>query len=112
MPKLTEQAITYYNFIGHYDFHDGHHAGYEITPDGQAWFSIFETVSSIRFTGKSGHFTARKETRNNGKDAYWYAYRKEAGKLVKQYLGKTTELTALRLESVARSLKTRLGEKE
>jgi hypothetical protein len=117
MPKLTEQAIKWDMWSEVYDYEDGHYAGYEIIPDGQAWFSIFElqtchicskNVSSIRFQGKNGHFTARRELRNGGKDAYWYAYRKEAGKLVKQYLGKTTELTVARLESVAENLKTRL----
>ena len=108
MPKLTEQAIKWEAWTHVYKHEDGHHAGYEVTPDGDAWFSIFENVSSIRFQGKNGHFTARKEMRNGGKDAYWYAYRKEAGKLVKHYLGKTAELTVDRLESVAESLKNRL----
>lgn len=110
MPKLTEQAIQWDMWSDVYDFLDGHHSGYEITPDGQAWFSIFENVSSLSFKGKSGHFTARKEMRNGGKDAYWYAYRKEAGKLVKQHLGRTSELTVARLESVAESLKNRLAQ--
>lgn len=56
----------------------------------------------FKFQGNAGHFTAQRETRQ-GSD-YWYAYRRRNGKLHKAYLGKSTEVTLVRLEEAAASL--------
>ncbi|HEX6557563.1 MAG TPA: hypothetical protein VF026_32665 [Ktedonobacteraceae bacterium] len=37
-----------------------------IVPDSPAWFAGLERVSSFAFSGKSGHFTARKEAKQRG----------------------------------------------
>jgi hypothetical protein len=44
-----------------------------IVPDGPAWFVWLEQVSSFAFSGKRGHYTARKEAKQRG-DRYWSAY--------------------------------------
>jgi LuxR family transcriptional regulator, maltose regulon positive regulatory protein len=47
--------------------------------------------------------TVRKETVQRG-TAYWYAYRRVQGKMVKRYVGRSADLTPARLEEVASAL--------
>ncbi len=61
-----------------------------IVPDGPAWFVWLEQVSSFAFSGKRGHYTARKEAKQRG-DRYWSAYLATGEQLTKKYLGKSAE---------------------
>ncbi len=76
-----------------------------IVPESPAWFAWLDQVSSFAFSGKSGHYTARKETKQRG-DRYWSAYLAAGGRLTKKYLGKTADLTLARLEHIAGILRT------
>jgi LuxR family maltose regulon positive regulatory protein len=67
------------------------------------WFAWLDQVSSFRFRGQAGGYTARKESRRYGA-TYWYAYVRLAGKLVKRYLGRSADLTLARLEERAEAL--------
>ena len=51
------------------------------------WFRWLGTAqaTSFRFEHELASFTARRERQSNG--AYWYAYRKSRGRLIKLYLG-------------------------
>jgi ATP/maltotriose-dependent transcriptional regulator MalT len=71
-----------------------------IVPDGPAWFVWLEQVSSFAFSGKRGHYTARKEAKQRG-DRYWSAYLATGEQLTKKYLGKSADLTLARLEHIA-----------
>jgi LuxR family maltose regulon positive regulatory protein len=71
-----------------------------IIPDSPEWFAWLEEVSSFAFSGKIGHFTARKETKQRG-DRYWSAYLATGEHIAKKYLGKSTDLTLARLEHIA-----------
>ncbi len=64
------------------------------------WFSWLRSIPSFTFTGKLGQLTVRQETRG-GAGAYWYAYRRHGDKMLKRYLGRTTDLTPAHLEKVA-----------
>ncbi len=64
-----------------------------------AWFTWLEGHSIFVYESPFLHFTARKERRASG--AYWYAYRRQGGKLHTAYLGKSEELTLERLSAVA-----------
>jgi LuxR family maltose regulon positive regulatory protein len=77
----------------------------KIAPESPAWFAWLDQVSSFAFSGKSGHFTARKEAKQRG-DRYWSAYLTAGEHLTKKYLGKTTDLTLTRLEHIAGLLST------
>jgi LuxR family transcriptional regulator, maltose regulon positive regulatory protein len=66
------------------------------------WFAWLSQHTRFSYQGKNGHFTARRETRRN--KTFWYAYRRRTGKLYKQYLGKSDELTIERLEQVSLAL--------
>jgi hypothetical protein len=68
----------------------------------QCWLDNMRTTT-FRFVHRLGTFTARKEQRQRG-GSYWYAYRKQGGRLRKGYLGRAEELTLPRLEEVATRL--------
>jgi LuxR family maltose regulon positive regulatory protein len=69
----------------------------------EEWYDWLDENIKFKYKGREGHFLARCEKRrNNG--AYWYAYRRRAGKLSKAYLGKVDNLTKERLEQVSFSL--------
>src|SRR6266496_2249665 len=67
-----------------------------------AWYIWLENHHSFRFDHPSTSFTARKERRSGG--WYWYAYRRQAGRLHTAYLGRTVELSVTRLEVIAAEL--------
>ena len=66
------------------------------------WYEWLLAHKKFSFNGEGGHFIAQCETRRD--KAYWYAYRRRAGKLFKVYLGKTEELTFERLEQTSPDL--------
>src|SRR5579864_5652340 len=70
-----------------------------------AWFLWLETASSFSFVGATGSFTARCEQSGHKRGGwYWKAYRKQHGKLISRYLGKSEMLTFGRLQEVAAAL--------
>src|SRR5258707_2104337 len=78
------------------------HGSQAIVVDSPAWFSWLAEHRVFRFTSPASTFTARREPRAAG--WYWYAYRRQHGSLRSAYLGKTEELTLLRLTEVANGL--------
>ncbi|MBK8986667.1 MAG: hypothetical protein IPM39_11395 [Chloroflexi bacterium] len=70
--------------------------------DSPQWNNWLTHHTQFKFKGETGHFTARRESRC-GSD-YWYAYRRRSGKLHKTYLGKSAEMTLIRLEEAAANL--------
>ncbi len=64
-----------------------------------AWFEWLECHSTFRFTCSEGTYTARKERRADS--WYWYAYRRAQGRLHTLYIGKSHDLTLLRLSEIA-----------
>ena len=73
------------------------------SPKGSTWI---ESVTSFRYMSAeaSKPYTVRKETKKGGD--YWYGYRKVAGKLHKKYIGKSSELSTVKLEEIAEALNT------
>ena len=67
-----------------------------------AWYTWLENHSTFRFDHPSSSFTARKEQRSGG--WYWYAYRRQAGRLRTAYVGRSAELSITRLEVIAADL--------
>src|SRR5712691_5634496 len=67
-----------------------------------AWYTWLEHHRSFRFDHPTSTFTARKEQRAGG--WYWYAYRRQAGRLRTAYLGRSAELSVTRLEVIAAEL--------
>jgi LuxR family transcriptional regulator, maltose regulon positive regulatory protein len=77
----------------------------DIDLDTPAWIAwLHDPLNlSFRFQSPLGAFTARKEHRKRG-GSYWSAYRRQAGKLTKHYLGKVAGLNLEQLESAAQIL--------
>jgi hypothetical protein len=67
-----------------------------------AWYAWLDHHHSFHFDHLSSTFTARKEQRSGG--WYWYAYRRQAGRLRTAYLCRSTELSITRLEVIAAEL--------
>lgn len=70
------------------------------------WYMWLNTITTFAFSNQQGAFTARKERRQRG-GWYWKAYRKQAGKLYRCYLGKTEELSQERLTNAVLTLNDR-----
>jgi chromosome segregation ATPase len=68
------------------------------SPKGVAWL---ETIGSFRFepSGYSKAYTVRREP-----SGYWYGCRKVAGKVRKKYIGKSSEVSIVKLEEIAEAL--------
>lgn len=66
------------------------------------WFAWLETITIFVVDEPSGRIIVRKERRANG--WYWYAYHHHDGHARRAYLGKSTNMTALRLRDAASSL--------
>jgi hypothetical protein len=73
------------------------------TTDSLEWFEWLCSLSSFRFIGQSGRFTAYREGPRS-----WRAYRCFHGRNHKQSLGTTDRLTIARLEQVAGALQSRM----
>jgi LuxR family maltose regulon positive regulatory protein len=73
-----------------------------ITIGAADWFDWLDAARSFAYRGAAGRFTARQEERSGSR--FWYAYRRQDGTLRKSYLGRSTELTAERLDEAARTL--------
>lgn len=73
-----------------------------IAVESTAWYTWLEQHRSFRFEDLASTFTARKELRAGS--WYWYAYRRQAGRLHTAYLGRSEELSATRLHVIADEL--------
>ncbi|WP_156481541.1 hypothetical protein [Anabaena sp. 4-3] len=86
--------------------------GWEIrlVEDWESWQEWLERNNSFRYCPMWGEpaYTVRKEQGTKGKASYWYAYRKESGKLAKVYVGLSEALTVQNLEAIALQLTQKL----
>lgn len=74
------------------------------TTDSREWFDWFASLTSFRFIGPQGRFTAYRE----GLTRSWKAHRTFHGRSHKRSLGTTDRLTIARLEQVAALLQSDL----
>ena len=66
------------------------------------WYTWLDNQHSFRVESYAGAFLARKERRAGG--CYWYAYRRQGGRLHSAYLGRAAELSAARLSMIMETL--------
>jgi len=71
-----------------------------ITPDSSEWFAWLSSLSSFRFVGKCGRFSARRGY-NHRPNRSWYAQRAIHQKNYSKYIGVSENVTIERLESIA-----------
>ncbi len=89
---------------GHYGVICPKEGSLSFSPDSPAWFDWLASLSSFRFLGSQGRFTAYRE----GQTRMWKAYRTFHGRPHRRYLGITDRLTIARLEQVAASLQSEI----
>lgn len=71
-----------------------------ITPDSASWFAWLASLSSFRFVGKCGRFSARRGY-NRRPNRGWYAQRRIHQKNYSKYIGVSENVTIDRLEKIA-----------
>ena len=73
-----------------------------IMPDSPEWFAWLASLSSFRFVGQAGRFSARRGY-NRGPNRSWYAQRGIHQKNYSKYIGVSEHITTERLEQIAAS---------
>lgn len=79
-----------------------------ITPDSPSWFDWLASLTSFRFVGPAGRFTAYRDSDHGQRTRWWTAHRVIHGRRYKHYLGVTDRLTLTRLEQMAARLQSYL----
>jgi hypothetical protein len=78
-----------------------HEGALQLVPDSPEWFEWFATLSSFRFVGQQGRFTAYRDSKHGRPTRSWRAHRWIHQHNYKHSLGVTDQLTITRLEQGA-----------
>jgi hypothetical protein len=79
-----------------------------LAPDSPEWFAWLASLSSFRFVGKSGRFTASRGSKHHRPTRSWRAVRSLGNHNYKSYPGVTEHLTVARLEQAAATLQAHM----
>jgi hypothetical protein len=96
MPALIE-----YGAQGTYVIISSQEGELHLSPDSAEWFAWLASISSFRFVGQQGRFTAYRDSKHGHPTRSWRAYRTIHQHNYKHSLGLTDQLTIIRLEQVA-----------
>ncbi len=99
MPALIE-----YGTQGTYVIITSQEGELPLAPDSAEWFEWLATISSFRFVGRQGRFTAYRDTKHGSPTRSWRAYRTIHQRNYKCSLGVTDALTVACLEQAAATL--------
>jgi LuxR family maltose regulon positive regulatory protein len=106
MAKTRQAALIWSQEDQQYLWRDEHSPDtIDVREEPEAWLKRLAAYTSFSFQGREGHLTLLKEARPRGRDGYWYAYRRQGKRTAKKYAGRTADLTAARLEHMARVLR-------
>ena len=104
MPPLVEYAAS-----GSYVVISSQEGELSLVPDSAQWFDWLATLSSFRFVGQQGRFTAyRKNGRHGQPSRSWSAARGVHGRRYEYCMGVTDHLTIACLEHAADALQARI----
>lgn len=103
MPALIE-----YGAQGTYVIITSQEGELPLAPDSAEWFEWLATISSFRFVGRQGRFTAYRDTKHGSPTRSWRAYRTIHQHNYKCSLGVTDALTLACLEQAAATLQAHL----
>ena len=101
MPALIE-----YGAQGAYVIISSQEGELHLTPDSAEWFAWLASISSFRFVGQQGRFTAYRHDRLSRS---WRAHRRIHQQDYRQLLGTTDHLTIQRLEQAAAAIQSQLS---
>jgi hypothetical protein len=101
MPALIE-----YGAQGVYVIISSQQGELHLTPDSAEWFAWLASISSFRFVGQQGRFTAYRHDRLSRS---WRAHRRIHQQDYRQLLGTTDHLTIQRLEQAAAAIQSHLS---
>ncbi len=101
MPPLIE-----YSAPGIYVIISAQEGEVQLKPDSRAWFDWLATLSSFRFVGPAGRFTAHRGYNHGQQTRFWSASRCVRRHTYKHYLGVTESLTIASLEHIAARLQS------
>ncbi|GHO59636.1 LuxR family transcriptional regulator [Ktedonobacter robiniae] len=106
IPQVFDDHLYLQDYLPDHPRGYTQHTTPRVTVGSHQWYTWLADAQNKSFTFKShfGSFTARHERQRNS--WYWYAYRKQQGRIRKMYLGRPQELTAERLNSIAINLCT------
>jgi hypothetical protein len=99
-------ALIEYGAQGTYVILSSQEGELHLTPDSTEWFEWLASISSFRFVGQQGRFTAYRHDRLSRS---WRAHRTIHQREYKQLLGVTDQLTIQRLEQVAATIQSHLS---
>jgi LuxR family maltose regulon positive regulatory protein len=104
MPRPSLHALIWCEDSQQYELRsDGNPEQWFRQGDEPAFACWLAEHSAFSFVGRAGRLSVRKEGRGSGR-GYWYAYRKQDGRIRKGYLGPSAQVTFASLEELARSL--------
>ncbi len=75
-----------------------------VAPESPEWFDWLASLTSFRFVGPHGRFTAYRDSERGQRTRSWKAHRYFHGRSYKHYLGTTDHLTIASLEQMAAKL--------
>src|SRR5216683_1129235 len=105
MDKTRQAALIWSQEDQQYLWRDEHDTEtLDVRQEPQAWQRRLAAYTSFSFQGREGHLSLLKEARPHGGDGYWYAYRRQGKRTAKKYAGRMADLSAARLEQMARVL--------
>jgi hypothetical protein len=104
--RLT--ALVEYGSQGRYVLLSPQEGELELIPDSQEWFDWLASLTSFRFVGKSGRFSAYREYRARGQTRSWTACRYFHHRTHKHFMGLTDHLTIDCLEQAAALLQAQI----
>jgi LuxR family maltose regulon positive regulatory protein len=102
MPKAAIHTLIWSPQRNCYELFNQEHWEHPLLQaDDAAWFAWLASHSSFSFQGKYGLLSLQKERRPHGGEGYWYAYRRQGKRMLKKYLGRSSNLSTARLEAIA-----------
>ena len=105
MPKLARHTLIWSAERETYTACEAQKDALHLGENDGTWFNWLASRTSFSFQGKHGHLNLLKETRSHGGEGYWYAYVRQGKRRVKQYAGRTPDLTIAHLEKLARTVR-------
>jgi hypothetical protein len=104
LARSRRPALIEYCASGIYVIISAQDGEVHLEPNSRAWFDWLATLSSFRFIGPVGRFTAHRGYKQGQQTLYWSASRCVRRHTYKHYLGMTESLTLASLEDTASRL--------